>query len=305
MNDLDELANEMPLIIIRISTMRELKFEPMPTRRLNGDKVVYYVRDTNTNNLITKFDTDTLKAKDIEGWENFTPTQQLELQNYLSNVRFTIDKLRLPAKLNRDYRFSLPEPLQSALVDIFNKAENNNIYFDPMAAMLNGLFTHLTTTEKRLQACGEPPVLSQFNIHTAQIDKSESDKELRKHAKKIFKHFKAIKNSLDLYSKFAHDYFEKETNLNYTAVENYIEGKAKPSKWSISCALMVLGQHEDVSSLLPISLLIPLWLTPLRFTGKLTATDKAIGLFKDIFKLENKASEEAVKFIEMEMQQSI
>lgn len=282
--------------------MPEFRIEPMPSRRLDSDKVVYYVKDLNTNKLVTKFDTDTHKVEEIEGWEIFTAAQKLELQNYIANVRFVVDKLRMPAKLSRDYRLSLPEPFQALLIEIFERSRKNNIHFDPMTAMLNGLLNHISTTEKRLKAIGETSILEQFDVSLSHNSKEELDKEIRKYTKKIFKRLLNVPKGFDKYAEIAHELYGKETNINLTTVTKYSEGKSKPSQWSISCALTILGnEQDDITAMIPVPFLVPLWLTPLKFSGKLTTAKQAISLFQNIFKLDQEANQEATKSIENEM----
>ncbi len=281
--------------------MPEFRIEAMSSRKLNSDKVVYYVNNINQKKLATKFDTNTLKPEEIEGLENFTLTQKLELQNYLANVRFTMDKLQLPAKMNRDYRLALPVPLQEALIELFTKASVHNIKFDPMSAMLNGLLNHIETTQKRLNAFDEPSVLSQFDLHLSDTKKTENDKEIKKISKKIFKHLLLMRGGLEKYAKAARELYGKETNLNSATIAKYAEGEAKPSKWSISCALTVLGDKEDIATIVSIPMLILLWLVPLKFSGKLQTTEQVLSLFQSTFKLDTKAHQEAAHFIELEM----
>lgn len=263
--------------------MPEFRVERMPSHKAGSDKVVYYVKDLGNNALVTKFDTDTLRAEDIENWESFSPSQQLELKNYLASIRFVIDKLNVPAKFNKDYRFSLPDNFQTALIELFDKAQKNNINFDPMTAMLNGLINHIKTTEKRLGVVGEGSVLSKYDITAASSDKVEDAKQIRKYSKKIFKQLLKIPCALDKYAKCAYEFYGKETNLNSSTINKYIEGKSKPSQWTISCALTVLGSHINITTVLPLETLIPLWLIPLRFSGKLTKVNQAIATFDQIF----------------------
>lgn len=283
--------------------MLEFRIEPMPSRRLDSEKVVYYVKERRTNQLVAKFDTENLAVENIEGWENFTPSQKLELQNYIANVRFVIDKLSLPAKYNRDYRLSLPEPLQKALTALYDKAQSKKINFDPITAMLNGLLNHIETTEKRLQAVGEPSVLPQFNIYVSQDNKSQSDRTIRKYTKKIFKSLSRVKGGLTQYADIAHKLYDKDTDLSAAIIASYVEGKTKPSKWSISCAITVLAREEvDLVSIVPLEILIQLWLIPLKFAGKVSQTEQAIKLFDTNFKLVKQVKDEAINIINNEMQ---
>ncbi len=282
--------------------MPEFRIEPMPSRKLGSDTVVYYVKDQATNTLITKFDTNVSTVDNIEGWQSFSTEQKLELQNYFANIRFVVDKLHLPAKLNRAYRISLPDPLQTALIDLFEKSQANNINFDPMTAMLNGLLNHISTTEKRLKAIGEEPVLSQFDMKINSNNTAERDKETRKYTKKIFKRLLIMQKGLEQYAKMAHELYDKETNLNSSTIAKYAEGKSKPSQWSVSCALTVLGKEkEDILAIVPIQALIFLWLSPLKFSGKLATAEKAIKLFQATFKLDEKECREATGIIKNEI----
>jgi len=282
--------------------MPEFRIEAMPSRKLDSNRVVYYVKDPSSNKLVTKFNTDIQKAEEIAGWEKFTAVQKLELQNYVANVRFVIDKLQLPAKLNRDYRLSLPDPFQAILVKLLDRARTNQINFDPMTAMLNGLLNHIATTEKRLKTIGEPSVLAEFNINFSHNEKTELDKEIRKYAKKIFKRLLTVPNNLEKYTNVAHECYNKETNLNSTTIAKYAEGKSKPSKWSISCALAVLGNEKDaIPAAISIPLLVSLWLTPLKFAGNLTTAEQAINLFQQIFTLDKAFEQEAIHSIKNEM----
>lgn len=283
--------------------MPEFRIEPMPSRSLKSDKVVYYVRSRHTNQLVTKFDTNTQRAEDIEGWAEFTATEKLELQNYLVGIRFSIDALSLSAKHNRDYRLSLPEPLQEALSKLYDKARINNITFNPMAAMLQGLLHHIATTEKRLLAAGESSVLKEFNIALNDQDKTDQHKETKRYVKKIFKRLQGQKGGLESYSKTAREIYDNDTNLNSATLLKYVEGTSKPSQWSISCALSTLGGHEDLSSIVPLPALLELWLIPLRFSGKLRTVEQAVKLFKQTFKYTN--TSEAELPIQQIMQKSL
>lgn len=283
--------------------MPEFRIEPMPSRSLKSDKVVYYVRSRHTNQLVTKFDTNTQRVEDIEGWVDFTATERLELQNYLVSIRFTIDALSISAKLNRDYRLILPEPLQEALSKLYERAAANNISFNPMAAMLQGLLHHISTTEKRLLAAGESSVLKKFNIALNDQNKTDQYKETKRYVKKIFKKLQALKGGLESYSKTAREIYDNDTNLNSSTLLKYVEGTSKPSQWSISCALSTLGSHEDLSSIVPLSALLELWLIPLRFSGKLQTAEHALKFFKQTFKYAN--ASEAELPIQQIMQKSL
>ena len=285
--------------------MPEFRIEPMPSRSLKSDKVVYYVRSRSTNKLITKFDTSVLHAEEIEGWETFNSFEKLELQSYLASIRFTIDTLGLPAKLNRDYRFILPEPLQVAIAELYNRAQANNIVFNPMSAMLSGLVNHITTIEKRLNTLGESSVLADFEIKLRNDGKEELSKDLRKYTKKIFKHLQSLRGGLEKYSKMALELYDNDTNLNSATLLKYVEGTSKPSQWSISCALTVLGKEEDLNDIVPISTIVTLWLKPLRFSGKLKTEEQALSLFEKIFKLNKKYYDEARDQIHQEMKNFI
>lgn len=278
--------------------MPEFRIEPMPSRKADNDTVVYYVKDPGSNTLVAKFDTSIQKAENIEGWESFSPTQKLELQNFVANVRFVIDTLGLPAKLNRAYRISLPEPLQTALVDLAESAKANQIEFDPMTAMLNGLLNHIRTTEKRINQFKESHILENIGINLIDENKLEQIKETRKYTKKIFKALLGIPNNLEKYADLSKKIYEKETNLNSSAIVKYAEGKAKPSQWSVSCALAVLAQaRNELINKLPLEVLISLWLEPLKFAGKTTSSEAAYQRFEKTFLLDAKTYQAAKNII--------
>ncbi len=285
--------------------MPEFRIESAPSRTLKSDKVVYYVRSRSTNKVVTKFDTSVVKCEEIEGWETFTATEKLELQSYLSGIRFTVDTLHLPAKLNGDYRFTLSEPLQVALVPLCEKAKANNISFNPMSAMLSSLLNHVASTDKRLQAVGEPSILESLGIFLAEDNKEELQKETRKITKKIFKRLQSLPGCLERYSKTAFELYGNDTNLNSATLLKYVEGTSKPSQWSISCALSVLGDKEDLSVIVPLSLMIELWLTPLKFSEKVKTAEQAFSLFKQYFKHAEDFYSEARHFIQEIMNESI
>lgn len=284
--------------------MPEFRIEPMPSRSLKSEKVVYYVRSRSTHQLVTKFDTNTKTAEEIEGFQNFTASEKLELQNYLASVKFTIDALGLSAKNNRDYRLVLPDSLQEALVKLYERAKINNINFNPMEAMLRGLLNHISTTDKRLTSGGEPSILKDFNIILKSQDEKENQhKELRKFTKKIFNCLQKLNGGLENYAKTARELYQNETNLNRATLLKYAEGNSKPSQWSISCALTTIGKIEELMTIMPLPLIIQLWITPLRFSGKIQTINQALTVFKQYFISANIADEQL--YIEKEMNKAI
>jgi len=134
------------------------------TSELNCSEVVYYVRDKDTNKLITTFDSTIQKAEDIKGWGNFTAAQKLDLQNYITNLRFVDDKLQLATETNLEYNLFLPESFLEALTELYDQAKLIDINFNPMLAMLNGLLNHIIATEKCLSINNKPSVFATFYI---------------------------------------------------------------------------------------------------------------------------------------------
>lgn len=154
----------------------------MPSRKLDSDKVVYYVHSVATKALLAKFDTDTQTAKEVEGYDALSAEAQLELHNYIQNVRF-FTKLGMPAKLNRDSRFLLLEPLQQQLPKIFERANANGIPFNPVKAALNGMMNHIKTTVKHIGEHEDCSLLADIGLDgttTHSDEKAEKAKEVRK-----------------------------------------------------------------------------------------------------------------------------
>lgn len=280
--------------------MTEFRIDPMPSRKLNSDRVVYYVYSVSKveKKLVAKFDSTIEKAELIKDFENFTSEQKLELKNFVTNMRFVIDRLNLPAKLNRSYRISLPEPLQKTLVTLSELTEKHNIEFNPITAMLNGLLNHIVTTEKRINQYEDCYILQDIGVNVEDNSKELQEKEIRKYTKKIFKDLLALPGSLDKYASIANNFYKKETNLNSTTIVRYSEGKAKPSQWSISCALTVLGieQMSLINKKIPSSILIHLWLTPLRYIGEIKNYNEACQFYHTIFKTDELPDEIKILF---------
>jgi hypothetical protein len=261
--------------------MTVLRFEPMHLRK---KPAVIYVKDTGTNLMITKFDINIQRAEEVDGWEDFNPKQKLEVQNYIANLRFIIDKFHSNISINRAYRFSLPEDFQLALVEMAELARKHHIEFDPMSAMLTGLLNHVRTTEKRLNAFEEINILPKLGINLIDDEKIAHDKETRKYTKKIFKHLLSVQNYLGKYASLAKSLYDKEMNLNSTAIVRYAEGEAKPSQWSVSCALALLGaEGVNLNDIMPSNIWVKLWLDPLKFSGKVTNAENAFALYQKTF----------------------
>jgi hypothetical protein len=283
---------------------QELIIEPQPSKKLGSDIVVYYVRNKNSKKLLCKFDSTVKTIAEIPNVTDLSIAQTFELENYLANVRFVIDRLNLSVKDNRAYRIRLPEFLQEALLEFSQKSKQHNIHFDPITAMLNGLLNHLSTTDKRLTGQGEPSLLNKLGIKAPDYkqDKISLEKENRKHTKKLFKHLMTIDDAFSTYKDIANEVYSKDTKLSLTTVESYSAGKTKPSAWSVSCAISVLARTNDtLLTKLPVKILIGLWLKPLRFLGKATSIDQAVILFKQYFNFEHELEQDAIKEIHSEM----
>ena len=259
----------------------------MPSRKLDSDKVVYYVHSVATKALLAKFDTDTQTAKEVEGYDDLSAEAQLELHNYIQNVRF-FTELGLPAKLNRDSRFLLPEPLQQQLPKIFERANANGIPFNPVKAALNGMMNHIKTTVKHINEHEDCTLLTDIGLDSTASHsdaKAEKAKEVRKVTKKIFTALLDVKAYSTQYHQVANAYFDKDTAVNKTTLTYYAKGKTKPSQWSVSIALiLLLGDNHPVLEKLPCPLLIELLFTPLRYANKIT-TLKAATTFINRFTL--------------------
>lgn len=82
--------------------------------------------------------------------------------------------------------------------------------------------------------------------------------------------------------------------------------ESKPSQWSISCPLIILGLEEDkVIAAIPIKFLISLWLRPLKFASCISTIQEATRSFKAYFKLEAELEKEALKLIDDEMKEAL
>jgi hypothetical protein len=153
--------------------MNNFAINQMPSRKPGRNLVVFYVKDSETKRMVAKFNNNIKRAEDIPGWEEFTSSQKLELKNFVSNIHFFSKKLKLPEKLNKNYRLSLPEPLQDAMVELFEKSQQHDIEFNPMQAMLSGLLKHITSIEKKILAFKESSILEKYGITSL----SEADKK--------------------------------------------------------------------------------------------------------------------------------
>lgn len=285
-----------------------LIIEPQPSKKLGSETVVYYVRDKASKKLLCKFDTNTTSTATIDQSAQLTPEQKFELENYLANIRFTIDKLNFPARYNRIYRIMLPEPLQTTLTAFAQAAQKHNIHFDPMTAMLNGFFNHLSTTDQRLIAQGESSLLEKLGIQATkyQHTKVEIAQSNRKYTKKLFNQLLKITNGFYLYADIAKTLYHKETNINQTTVTSYADGKTKPSAWSVSCVISALAKSKDPLLItLPSNILIDLWLKPLRFGNQITSIEQAVQLFKQYFQFESELAQQATQAIIYEMKKPL
>lgn len=234
-----------------------------------------------TSQHIGSFNLDSKTPQEFDEWPTLNEQQQFEFSLYFYNLKYLIDEIQTDPLALENFRLFLSAPIIGAMEALNIEALNQELQFDPITAMINGLLNYCRNVENKLRKNNSDfSALPEAGIELTS-KQSVYKKEKEGQLKLIFSELGKVFNKHDKLLEAA-TLFGKEQTISENTIKLVGQGKSKVSSWMVACAIFVLaGEKNKVITTLNKDELIELWLKPLLRLDIVTSVN-------DVFKMAKK-----------------
>jgi hypothetical protein len=233
-----------------------------------------------TSQHLGSFNLDMKKPQDFDEWAALDEKQQFEFSLYFYNLKYLMDETKADPLTLENFRLLLSAPIITAMGALSVESLKQELTFDPITAMMNGLLNYCRNIENKL--CKNNSEFSALALAGIDLTSKQSvyKKEKETQLKLIFHELAQVYNKHDKILKVA-ALFGKSQTLSENTIKLAGQGKSKVSSWMVACAIIVLaGEKNKALATLDNDEVIELWLKPLIRLEIVKSIDDALKISK-------------------------